>query len=42
MRARAQRIGLVDQAVPLRILENTARLITLESPKRRSLSSGKR
>src|SRR2546427_10686454 len=35
---RAQRIGLVDQAVPLRILENTARMITLESPKRKSLS----
>src|SRR2546425_6978786 len=38
---RAQRIGLVDQAVPLRILENTARMITLESPKRKSLSFGK-
>jgi 3-hydroxyacyl-CoA dehydrogenase / enoyl-CoA hydratase / 3-hydroxybutyryl-CoA epimerase len=38
---RAQRIGLVDQAVPLRILENTARIITLESPKRKSLSFGK-
>ena len=35
---RAQRIGLVDQAVPLRILENTARIITLESPKRKRLS----
>src|SRR5437867_7596572 len=35
---RAQRIGLVDQAMPLRILENTARMITLESPKRKSLS----
>src|SRR5256886_2151535 len=34
---RAQRIGLVDQAVPLRILENTARIITLESPKRKRL-----
>jgi 3-hydroxyacyl-CoA dehydrogenase / enoyl-CoA hydratase / 3-hydroxybutyryl-CoA epimerase len=29
---RAKRIGLVDQAVPLRILENTARMVTLESP----------
>src|SRR6267142_316650 len=38
---RAKRIGLVDQAVPLRILENTARMITLESPKRKSLSFGK-
>jgi 3-hydroxyacyl-CoA dehydrogenase/enoyl-CoA hydratase/3-hydroxybutyryl-CoA epimerase len=28
---RAKRIGLVDQAVPLRILENTARLVTLEN-----------
>jgi 3-hydroxyacyl-CoA dehydrogenase/enoyl-CoA hydratase/3-hydroxybutyryl-CoA epimerase len=27
---RAKRIGLVDQAVPLRILENTARMVTLE------------
>jgi 3-hydroxyacyl-CoA dehydrogenase/enoyl-CoA hydratase/3-hydroxybutyryl-CoA epimerase len=32
---RAKRIGLVDQAVPLRILENTARMITLEAPKPR-------
>ena len=29
---RAKRMGLVDQAVPLRILENTARTITLEAP----------
>ncbi len=29
---RARRMGLVDQAVPLRILENTARLVTLEAP----------
>jgi 3-hydroxyacyl-CoA dehydrogenase / enoyl-CoA hydratase / 3-hydroxybutyryl-CoA epimerase len=29
---RAKRIGLVDQAVPLRILENTARMVTLETP----------
>ena len=27
---RARRIGLVDQAVPLRILENAARMVTLE------------
>src|SRR6266513_1292558 len=35
---RAKRIGLVDQAVPLRILENTARMVTLEAPPRRKLS----
>ncbi len=35
---RAKRIGLVDQAVPLRIFENTARMITLEAPKRKKLS----
>src|SRR5256885_9443068 len=35
---RAKRIGLVDEAVPLRILENTSRMLTLESPKRKSLS----
>jgi 3-hydroxyacyl-CoA dehydrogenase/enoyl-CoA hydratase/3-hydroxybutyryl-CoA epimerase len=29
---RAKRAGLVDQAVPLRILEITARMITLEAP----------
>ena len=34
---RARRIGLVDQAVPLRILENTARMVTLEAPPRRKL-----
>jgi 3-hydroxyacyl-CoA dehydrogenase/enoyl-CoA hydratase/3-hydroxybutyryl-CoA epimerase len=34
---RARRIGLVDQAVPLRILENTARRVTLEAPPRRKL-----
>lgn len=34
---RARRIGLVDQAVPLRILENTARMVTLEAPPRRRL-----
>src|SRR6266849_6671514 len=38
---RAKRIGLVDEAVPLRILQNTARMITLESPKIKSLSFGK-
>jgi 3-hydroxyacyl-CoA dehydrogenase/enoyl-CoA hydratase/3-hydroxybutyryl-CoA epimerase len=35
---RAKRMGLVDQAVPLRILENTARIVTLEAPARKSLS----
>jgi 3-hydroxyacyl-CoA dehydrogenase/enoyl-CoA hydratase/3-hydroxybutyryl-CoA epimerase len=34
---RAKRMGLVDQAVPLRILENTARLVTLEAPKQKEL-----
>jgi 3-hydroxyacyl-CoA dehydrogenase / enoyl-CoA hydratase / 3-hydroxybutyryl-CoA epimerase len=34
---RAKRIGLADQAVPLRIFENTARMITLEAPKKRRL-----
>jgi len=34
---RAKRMGLVDQAVPLRVLENTARMITLEAPKPRQL-----
>ncbi len=34
---RAKRIGLVDQAVPLRILENTARMVTLEAPRRKAL-----
>jgi 3-hydroxyacyl-CoA dehydrogenase/enoyl-CoA hydratase/3-hydroxybutyryl-CoA epimerase len=34
---RAKRMGLVDQAVPLRILENTARMVTLEDKGRRSL-----
>jgi 3-hydroxyacyl-CoA dehydrogenase/enoyl-CoA hydratase/3-hydroxybutyryl-CoA epimerase len=32
---RAKKIGLVDQAVPLRIFENTARMLTLEAPPRR-------
>ncbi len=35
---RARRMGLVDQAVPLRILENTARMVTLEAPQQRKLS----
>ncbi|MBC7804222.1 MAG: enoyl-CoA hydratase/isomerase family protein [Candidatus Parcubacteria bacterium] len=34
---RAKRMGLVDQAVPLRILENTARMLTLEAPAPREL-----
>ena len=34
---RAQRMGLVDQAVPLRILENTARMVTLEAPQQKKL-----
>jgi 3-hydroxyacyl-CoA dehydrogenase / enoyl-CoA hydratase / 3-hydroxybutyryl-CoA epimerase len=29
---RGKRMGLVDQAVPLRVLENTARMVTLEAP----------
>jgi 3-hydroxyacyl-CoA dehydrogenase/enoyl-CoA hydratase/3-hydroxybutyryl-CoA epimerase len=39
---RAKRIGLVDQAVPLRVLENTARIITLEARPRRRLSFANR
>jgi 3-hydroxyacyl-CoA dehydrogenase/enoyl-CoA hydratase/3-hydroxybutyryl-CoA epimerase len=35
---RGKRMGLVDQAVPLRILENTARMVTLEAPAPRELS----
>src|SRR5437868_8818157 len=35
---RAKRIGLVDQAVPLRILENTARMVTLAARPRTQLS----
>ena len=35
---RARRIGLVDQAVPLRILENTARMVTLENAGRKKLA----
>ena len=34
---RAQRMGLVTQAVPLRILENTARMVTLEAKPPRKL-----
>jgi 3-hydroxyacyl-CoA dehydrogenase/enoyl-CoA hydratase/3-hydroxybutyryl-CoA epimerase len=34
---KAKRIGLVTQAVPLRILENTARMVTLEAPAARAL-----
>jgi 3-hydroxyacyl-CoA dehydrogenase/enoyl-CoA hydratase/3-hydroxybutyryl-CoA epimerase len=34
---RARRMGLVDEAVPLRILENTARMVTLEAPAPRGL-----
>jgi 3-hydroxyacyl-CoA dehydrogenase / enoyl-CoA hydratase / 3-hydroxybutyryl-CoA epimerase len=34
----AKRMGLVDQAVPLRILENTARMLTLEAPRPKALS----
>ncbi|HTM60677.1 MAG TPA: enoyl-CoA hydratase-related protein, partial [Burkholderiales bacterium] len=35
---RAKRMGLVDQAVPARILENTARMVTLEAKPRPQLS----
>jgi len=34
---RAKRMGLVDEAVPLRILENTARMVTLQAPAQRKL-----
>src|SRR6185369_1375281 len=34
---RAKRMGLVDQAVPARILENTARMVTLEAKPPRAL-----
>ncbi|MDH4188758.1 MAG: 3-hydroxyacyl-CoA dehydrogenase NAD-binding domain-containing protein [Betaproteobacteria bacterium] len=34
---RAKRIGLVDEAVPLRIFENTARMLTLQPPRRKAL-----
>ena len=39
---RAKRMGLVDQAVPLRILENTARMVTLEAKPRAPLGFMKR
>ena len=39
---RARRIGLVDQAVPLRILENTARVVTLEDRGRKPLPLSQR
>jgi 3-hydroxyacyl-CoA dehydrogenase/enoyl-CoA hydratase/3-hydroxybutyryl-CoA epimerase len=35
---KAKRMGLADQAVPLRIFENTARMLTLEAPPRKNLS----
>ena len=34
---RAKKVGLADQSVPLRIFENTARMLTLEAPARRPL-----
>jgi 3-hydroxyacyl-CoA dehydrogenase/enoyl-CoA hydratase/3-hydroxybutyryl-CoA epimerase len=34
---RAKRMGLVDQSVPARILENTARMVTLEAKPRKPL-----
>ena len=34
---RGKRMGLVDQAAPLRVLENTARMLTLEAPSRKPL-----
>jgi 3-hydroxyacyl-CoA dehydrogenase/enoyl-CoA hydratase/3-hydroxybutyryl-CoA epimerase len=34
---RAKKIGLVDQAVPRRIFDNTARMLTLEAPRRKGL-----
>jgi len=39
---RAKRMGLVDQAVPLRIFENTARMLTLEAPAPRRLPLAQR
>ena len=39
---RAKRMGLVDQAVPLRIFENTARILTLEAPAPRRLPLAQR
>ena len=34
---RAKRIGLVDQAVPLRVLENTARMVTLQGTSKKKI-----
>ncbi len=39
---RAKRMGLVDEAVPLRILENTARMVTLQDRGRRALPLSQR
>ncbi|HVL34612.1 MAG TPA: 3-hydroxyacyl-CoA dehydrogenase NAD-binding domain-containing protein [Burkholderiales bacterium] len=39
---RAKRMGLVDEAVPLRIFENTARMLTLAAPARKALPLAKR
>jgi 3-hydroxyacyl-CoA dehydrogenase/enoyl-CoA hydratase/3-hydroxybutyryl-CoA epimerase len=39
---RAKRIGLVDEAVPLRILQNTARMVTLADRPRRRLPLAQR
>ena len=39
---RAKRMGLVDEAVPLRVLENTARMVTLKGAPRRKLPLGQR
>jgi 3-hydroxyacyl-CoA dehydrogenase/enoyl-CoA hydratase/3-hydroxybutyryl-CoA epimerase len=39
---RARKIGLADEAVPLRVLENTARLVTLQAKPRRKLSLANR
>jgi 3-hydroxyacyl-CoA dehydrogenase/enoyl-CoA hydratase/3-hydroxybutyryl-CoA epimerase len=39
---RAKRMGLVDEAVPLRILENTARMVTLEARPRKALPLSQR
>ena len=34
---RAKRMGLADEVAPLRVLENTARMLTLEAPRRKPL-----
>jgi len=39
---RAKRIGLVDQAAPRRVFENTARAVTLEAPRPRPLPFAQR